>query len=767
MSDFDDLLLDSPKFQKNPRKLNENISINPNLTGGFPNKKIETNTNENFSNTMSKVNAERPSLIGFSRRDRSPSKSPPSKNINTHNNENNFEQPKIIEKKNPIIIKENLNPRGSNFSNERNSDANSLRNSQKKEKLKNPNISNTGLVNTVSELVLNDENAKNKINQLTEEIKREKENHKRDIEEYKRLIKEKEDECNKEIQKLNIQNKDYQDNILKEERFKQKEQSLNKEINRLKNDINEQIKNERERLSIIHKAEYENKEKLNRKLLDEQQMNFEKQNEIIKKQIEQQNEFFKLAQKVENSSKQINDIVNKLSNEKFQQNKENQNIKSDLEKLEENLKLMEENLKNDRARLLKEKEAFEKEQTERMEFNNKENSRIQSEIKILEDLIQKMKENEIKEKEKFQRDNIDNQKINNDLESELNNLKSIFQNEEKEIEYQKKLLNEDKKHFESEKNDKIKNLDAQKLEWENRRERYLNDDIELKGREKAYNDKIMFLNDQFDLFRRQKFDINEELEKVNRDENDILSASKNFDKIIQSHDEKERELRILNEEIIREKNQLENEKMLINLEITKLNEQKNQLKEKISNLNNIKYQYATQAILSNNLNNNLYPKNNDYNMNSRSNFNNNYNDNSSTLRNLNFNPGLTSNSNRFNMNNISQYPTQTIKSDTKFYNSNLNKKPFKADEYLNERQNKLKNQQILNGNVISNDSFLMKEKEYLKQSNENFMRNTKKEYQNMKNDYMKGLSTSSNQNMMLKKEEEVYIDPSIISANKK
>ena len=111
---------------------------------------------------------------------------------------------KLLKKKNPIIIKENLNPRGSNSSNERNSDANSLRNSQKKEKLKNPNISNTGLVNTVSELVLNDENAKNKINQLTEEIKREKENHKRDIEEYKRLIKEKEDECNKEIQKLNI-----------------------------------------------------------------------------------------------------------------------------------------------------------------------------------------------------------------------------------------------------------------------------------------------------------------------------------------------------------------------------------------------------------------------------------------------------------------------------------------------------------------------------------------------------------------------------------
>ena len=188
MSDFDDLLIDSPKFQ-NTRKLNSNIPPNPNLTGGFPNKKSEPNTNENFSNTMSKINPEKPSLIGFSRRERSPSKSP-SKNIK--NNDNNIDQPKIIEKKNPIIIKDSFNRRELNSSyeqNKRNSDTNSLRNSQKKEKLKNPNISNTGLVNTVSELVINDENAQNKINQLTEEIKREKENHKRDIEEYKRLIK--------------------------------------------------------------------------------------------------------------------------------------------------------------------------------------------------------------------------------------------------------------------------------------------------------------------------------------------------------------------------------------------------------------------------------------------------------------------------------------------------------------------------------------------------------------------------------------------------
>ena len=767
MSDFDDLLIDSPKFQ-NTRKLNSNIPPNPNLTGGFPNKKSEPIINDNFSNTMSKINPEKPSLIGFSRRERSPSKSP-SKNIKT--NDNNIDQPKIIEKKNPIIIKDSFNRRELNSSyeqNKRNSDTNSLRNSQKKEKLKNPNISNNGLVNTVSELVINDENAQNKINQLTEEIKREKENHKRDIEEYKRLIKEKEDECNKEIQKLNIENKNYQDNILKEERFKKKEELLNNEINRLKNDINEQIKNERERLSMIHKAEYENKEKINRKLLDEQQMNFEKQNEIIKKQIEQQNEFFKLAQKVENSSKQINDIVNKLSNEKDEQYKANKDYKINLENLEEKLKEMEENLKQDRLRLLKEKEAFEKEQTERMKYNNEESSRIKAELIKLEDLKQKMKVNEFEEKEKFEKEKIDNQKINNELELELNNLKSQFQSEQNEIDYQKKLLNEDKKNFESYKNDTIKNIDAQKLEWENRREKYLNDDIELKGREKSYNDKMMFLNDQFDLFKRQRFDIDEELEKINRDENDIRSASKNFDKIIQSHDENERELNRLNEEIIREKNQLENEKMFINLEITKLNEQKNQLKEKINNLNNIKYQFATQAILNNNLNNNLYTMNNDFNMSTRNNFNSIYNNNgmtSSTLRNSNFNPELTSN--RFTTNTLYQNPNQTIKSDNRFYNTNFNKKPFKAEEYLNERQNKLKNQQILNGNVISNDSFLMKEKEYLKQSNESFMRNTKKEYQNMKNDYMKGLSTSSNQNMMLKKEQEVYIDPSIISTNKK
>ena len=100
MSDFDDLLIDSPKFKDNRRKINENIISDANLTGGFQNRTNDTNTNTKFSNTMSRVNAERPSLIGFSRRDRSSSRSP-AKNIQ-NNNENNFEEPKIIEKKKKI-----------------------------------------------------------------------------------------------------------------------------------------------------------------------------------------------------------------------------------------------------------------------------------------------------------------------------------------------------------------------------------------------------------------------------------------------------------------------------------------------------------------------------------------------------------------------------------------------------------------------------------------------------------------------------------------
>ena len=84
---------------------------------------------------------------------------------------------------------------------------------------------------------------KKKIELLIEELNKEKESHLKDIEEYKKLLKEKEDECKKKIERIKSQNLNIENNFFNEDLYKEKEQSLNNEIIRLKNEINEKINN--------------------------------------------------------------------------------------------------------------------------------------------------------------------------------------------------------------------------------------------------------------------------------------------------------------------------------------------------------------------------------------------------------------------------------------------------------------------------------------------------------------------------------------------
>ena len=295
------------------------------------------------------------------------------------------------------------------------------------------------------------------------------------------------------------------------------------------------------------------------------------------------------------------------------------------------------------------------------------------------------------------------------------------------------------------------NLDSQKLELEKRRDKYYQDEIEIKGRLKNCDDKDYYLNEQFEIFERDKANIEEEKTQFNNNNQDLLTATKRCNEKIKLNDQKQYEINKKKENINELRNKIENEKLLLNIQLMKINEQKKLMNEIIKNLENIKNQYYALPLFNDNKNLEFIPMKND--MNSTNNFKTNGMS-SGRFTQSNFNYDLSSTG--FNqMNNTNkQSMTQTFKSK----NTNLNYKPFNADEYFNN----LKNMQIINGARVSNDSFLLKEKEYLKQSNESFMKKTKNEYQNMKNDYLKGLSTSSNNNMMLKKEEEVNIDPSMI-----
>ena len=363
-----------------------------NLTG-FSRRKINQNEEMNFSNTTNlkkeKEDEKIPSFLENSILSNRKS-SNLENNINDSFNKN---QNNIIRKKIPIVQENNLRISTSSS----NADNNSLRNNQintKKEKIRNTNLANLGLASALGGLVVNEENSKKKIELLIEELNKEKESHLKDIEEYKKLLKEKEDECKKKIERIKSQNLNIENNFFNEDLYKEKEQSLNNEIIRLKNEINEKVNNERERLNNIHKNEMEEQEIKIKQLLEDQKKNFENQNDILKKQLEQQIKFNKLKLQVENSSKQIEQIVNKLSDEKKEQSQYQVNYKNNLEMLEERLKQMEKNLIIDRERYMKDKENFEKEQIEKRKFNSEESSRIKQELIKLEQLQETLKINQ-------------------------------------------------------------------------------------------------------------------------------------------------------------------------------------------------------------------------------------------------------------------------------------------------------------------------------------------------------------------------------------
>ena len=119
----------------------------------------------------------------------------------------------------------------------------------------------------------------------------------------------------------------------------------------------------------------------------------------------------------------------------------------------------------------------------------------------------------------------------------------------------------------------------------------------------------------------------------------------------------------------------------------KINEQKKLMNERIQNLENIKNQYYALPLFNDNKNLEFIPMKND--MNSTNNFKTNGMS-SGRFTQSNFNYDLSSTG--FNqMNNTNkQSMTQTFKSK----NTNLNYKPFNADEYFNNLQNKKKNVSI-------------------------------------------------------------------------
>lgn len=245
-----------------------------------------------------------------------------------------------------------------------------------------------------------------------------------------------------------------------EEKYKVRIDSLNEENRRIRNEIDKEIQSERERLNILHKSDLENQNQIFSKNLEQKEKFFNEQNEILKKQLQQQIEFNKLASKVEDSSKQIDGILSKYFADKEKNNELEKYVENSkenfLKEREDKIITSEKMLNLEKENMLKIRQDFEFRELEKKKELQEEKNKISLEFGRLQELQNTLKVLEFNAKEKYEREKMDFMQKQTEMKSELDSLKNDFNQKMTDLEYQKRILNEEKNFFEKYKDEAIK-----------------------------------------------------------------------------------------------------------------------------------------------------------------------------------------------------------------------------------------------------------------------------------------------------------------------
>jgi hypothetical protein len=245
-----------------------------------------------------------------------------------------------------------------------------------------------------------------------------------------------------------------------EDKYKINTSSLSDDNKKLRHEIDKEILLERERLQLLHRSDIENIESTNKRNLEQQKKFFEEQNDTLKKQLQQQIEFNKLATKVEVSSKQLEEILNKFYTDKEKSTIHEQSSLENKEKYlkdyEDRLKETEKQLNTEKEFIMKMRQDFEMRELEKRREAQEERSRIEKEILRLQELQNNLKILEYNAKEKYEREKLELTQKSNDMKNETDTLKSEYNQKLSELEYQKKIYLEEKNYFEKFKDEAIK-----------------------------------------------------------------------------------------------------------------------------------------------------------------------------------------------------------------------------------------------------------------------------------------------------------------------
>ena len=373
----------------------------------------------------------------------------------------------------------------------------------------------------------------------------------------------------KEIENLKLQLQN--DLITNENIYRQKENLLKEELERIKNDIKIQLENQKNKIEIQQRNELEDIERKNKREIEKINNQNKREIDNLKDENFQMSKLDDLMKKFETSTKKIEDIAEKMNEEKeksFIDDKYSlDNKEKSLLKLEEQLNEMEKDLILDRQNLNKKKEELSSFEIEKEKELKNERLKIDQQLYTLKQLENVLNQIDFKQREENDKNkmslNYEENQINMKIQLFNNNLQSKI----KEYEQNKKLLEEEKKFFENYKNDSIKNIEYQRVNLEQKKRELTDSMIKLKEKIKLIQDKEMYLNQLLEFNENYKLQLYERENKITINDNDIKIAAQRINNEIQNLRDNEQYITLEKERIMMMYQNLDNQKIL---EIMKL-----------------------------------------------------------------------------------------------------------------------------------------------------------------------------------------------------
>lgn len=482
--------------------------------------------------------------------------------------------------------------------------------------------------------------------------------------------------------------------------FEEKEKLLNQEIERLKRENETQLKIETDKLNELHQNELELKDEKHKKELIEKDNFYKAQIEDVKSHTKQQIELNNLAKKFENSTKQIEDLAAKLEKQKDINAKFNHDNllekERKLQQMEENLKETERSILVEKELLLNQKKELEVRETQRKREMQNEKMKIEKEIIRLQQLQSTLKSLEYQSKEKYDKDSLILSYKENEMKMEMDNIQNEYNTKKTELDYQYKKLNEEKQFFEKFKEDAFKNIEVQKMKLDQKKKEMFEEEKKLKERINVLQQKEFYIAEQIDKFVKIEKQLKEKEHTLTIKENDLALAAKRIEDEILALEKREGDLQLELENLERMYQAIENEKIIVNAEKMKIEQDKTDVKLRMKTVDNLRIKYVTNIDTSSNNVINTTP------------------DKNIALDVKELNKTLK----EFNSNNsLKVEPLRT------------NQSQFNSDEYFNNLKSKLSQIKYEpKGSGTGFNSYLLREQEFLKKSNEDLENKLKKTY---------------------------------------